>query len=223
MTTRLTHTALGAVLIALAVAIGACQNSLGGFSGAVGNTPPTNPEESFRVLGNPGTAFTATISDTRQSWTVQGAIPMSIVIVNNSPPVRLLATKLANDNTLLSLNIISGVKLLSYASTTQPFGTAAVQTGAQLKEFAPRANPDVRIAVTGPAGELFQGLVEDRNTGFQVQQRAPAIILFDSPNGSVNAIFFQQQNFGSFDINLTFNGGVVAHATGGPTVTIKQP
>lgn len=223
MTRRLTYPALGAVLIALAVGLPACQSSLGGFAGAVGNTPPTNPEESFRVLGNPGTAFTATISDTRQSWTVQGAIPMSIVIVNNQPPVRLVATKLANDNTLLSLNIISGVKLLSYASTTQPFGTAAVQTGAQLKDFAPLANPDVRVVVTGPAGELFQGLVEDRNTGFQVQTRAPAVFLFDSPDGGIDAQFFQQQNFGEFTVNLTFNGGVVARAKGGPTVSIKQP
>jgi hypothetical protein len=223
VTRALTYAALGAVLFALAVSVGACQSSLGGFSGAVGNTPPTSPEESFRLLGNPGTAFTATISDMRQSWTVQGAIPMSITIVNNQPPVRLVATKLANDNTLLSLNIISGVKLLSYASTTQPFGTAAVQTGAQLKELAPLANPDVRIAVTGPAGELFQGLIEDKSVGFQVQERAPVVFLFDSPDGSVDAQFFQQQNFGTFEVNLTFNGGVVARAHGGPTVDIKQP
>jgi hypothetical protein len=223
MRTHLTHAAMGALLMALGVSVGACQSSLGGFSGAVGNTPPTSPEESFRVLGTPGTAFTASISDTRQSWTVHGSIPMSIVIVNNQPPVRLLATKLANDNSLLSLNIISGVKLLSYASTTAPFGTAAVQTGAELKEFAPPASPDVRIFVEGPATELFQGLIEDQNTGFQVQQRAPALFLFDSPNGSVDAIFFQIQDFGFFDINLSFNGLVVAHASGGPTVNIKQP
>ncbi len=221
--TKLAHIVLGALLVALGFSVGACQSSLGGFSGAVGNTPPTSPEESFRVLGNPGTAFTATISDARQSWTVQGAIPMSIVIVNNQPPVRMVATKLASDKTLMSLNIISGVKLLSYASTTQPFGTAAVQTGATLKEFAPTANPDVRIFVAGPSTELFQGLVEDRNTGFQVQERAPAMFLFDSPDGSVDATFFQIQNFGSFDINLSFNGLVVARTSGGPTVNIKQP
>ncbi len=223
MMTKVTQAALGALLIALGLSAGACQSSLGGFSGAVGNTPPTSPEEAVRVLGNPGTAFTATISDSRQSWTVHGSIPMSMVIVNNQPPVRMVATKLANDNTLMSLNIISGVKLLSYASTTQPFGSAAVQTGAQLKEFAPAASPDVRIFVEGPATELFQGLIEDRNTGFQVQDRAPTLFLFDSPDGSVDATFFQIQNFGSFDVNLTFNGLVVARTSGGPTVNIKQP
>lgn len=219
---RSSRAALGLVIALLTLSMAACQNSQGGFSGAVGNTPPTKPESSFRVLGNPGTAFIATVSDSRSSWIVQGVIPMDIVIVNNLPPARMVATKLANDQSLMSLNILNGVRITGLASTTAPFGTASVEFG-KLIEIAPPASPDVRVNVNGPATELFRGLVEDQTTGFEVQDRAPAVFLFDSPDGSVDAVFDQLQNFGSFKVNLSFNGDVVARVSGGPNVSIKQP
>ncbi|HEY6420064.1 MAG TPA: hypothetical protein VIX59_13760 [Candidatus Binataceae bacterium] len=213
---------LSLVAALFAVTVASCNGGLGGFSGSVGNTPPTQPLTSFRVLGNPGTPFTAVISDARSSWTVKGAIPMEMVIVNTMQPVRLVATKLSADASLMSLDIISGTVIKELSSTNAPFGTASVQLGT-LTDFAPPASPDVRIFVIGPATELFRGLVEDTKTGFEVTDRAPALFLFDQPNGSVDGLFTQLQNFGSFKVNLTFNGGVVTTIAGGPTVSIKQP
>jgi hypothetical protein len=215
--------ATGALLAGvIATSIGACTSGLGGFSGAVGNTPPVPAETSFRVLGTPGTPFAASISDSRSSWVVKGSIPQAVVIVNNSPPVRMVATKLSGDSSLMSINIFNGAKLISLASTSAAFGTVSVQVG-MLDAFAPPANPDLRVFVIGPAGELFNGFIEDSSAGFEVQERAPALFLFDSPNGSIDGLFQQRQNLGSFDINMTLNGEVVATITGGPKVSIRQP
>jgi hypothetical protein len=219
---NLSKLGLGVVSAWLAVAVAACNSGLGGFSGSVGNTPAVQPLTSFRVLGNPGTPFSAVISDARSSWSVKGAIPMDLVIINTLQPTRLVATKLASDASLMSLDILSGTVIKELSSTNAPFGTASVQVGT-LTSIAPPANPDVRIFVIGPATELFRGLVEDTQIGFEVTDRAPALFLFDQPDGSVDGLFSQLQNFGAFKVNLTFNGGVVATTSGGPVVSIKQP
>ncbi len=56
-----------------------------------------------------------------------------------------------------------------------------------------------------------------------MSDRAPTMVLFENPDGAVDATLNQIQNLGPFNVDLLFNGGVVAHATGGPTVTIRQP
>lgn len=211
----------------LCVAVAACNNSVGGFGGFVGNTAPVPPSTGFKVLGNLGTQFTLTISNANSSWIVPGVIPLNVWIVNNQTPVRMIATKLANNNSLMSLEIDNGGVILSLQSTTAPYGVVSVQTpGGTLNTLAPQAIPDLRIYVNGPLGQRFQALVEDKTIGFVTNTRSPAVFLFDGPNGTVDGQFQQTQNFGVFSIAMTSGVGgtdVIARASGGPFVVIKQP
>jgi hypothetical protein len=219
-------TVLWSLAAVLCVAAAACNNSLGGFGGFVGNTPPVPPSTGFKVLGQVGTPFTLTISNANSSWLVPGSIPLNVWIVNNQTPVRMIATKLANDNTLMSLEIDNGGTILNLESTTAPYGVVSVQTGGTLTTLAPQAIPDLRIYVNGPLGQRFQALVEDKTVGFVTNTRSPAVFLFDGPNGTVDGQFQQTQNFGSFSIAMTSGVGgtaVIATASGGPFVVIKQP
>jgi hypothetical protein len=224
---KMSRAMLWLLAVVLCVASAACNNSLGGFGGFVGNTPPVPPSTGFKVLGNVGTQFTLTISNANSSWLVPGAIPLNVWIVNNTTPVRMIATKLANNNSLMSLEIDNGGAILSLQSTTAPYGVVSVQTpGGTLTTLAPQAIPDLRIYVNGPLGQRFQALVEDRTTGFVTNTRAPAVFLFDGPNGTVDGQFQQTQNFGVFSIAMTSGVGgtdVIATASGGPFVVIKQP
>ena len=223
---KIARTLLRSLAGALCVAVAACNNSLGGFGGFVGNTAPVPPSTGFKVLGNVGTQFTLTISNANSSWIVPGAIPLNVWIVNNQTPVRMIATKLANDNSLMSLEIDNGGVILSLQSTTAPYGVVSVQTGGTLTTLAPQAIPDLRIYVNGPLGQRFQALVEDKTIGFITNTRVPAVFLFDGPNGTVDGQFQQTQNFGVFSIAMTSGVGgtsVIATASGGPFVVIKQP
>jgi hypothetical protein len=209
--------------VGVTLVLAACNNGLGGFSGSVGSTPPGPPQVVFKILGTPGIAFTASVTDARSSWQIQGTIPLGVTIVNDILPAQLIATKLASDNSLLSVQISKGGQVVTLASTHAPGGTVSVKTGGKLVNIAPAANPDLRITVLGPDGELFTGLIEDIASGFLVQARAPATFLFDSPSGKVDGQFTQVQNFGPFTVNMTLNGAVVAQASGGPDVTIVEP
>ena len=223
----LAHRMLGSLAAVLCVAAGACNNSLGGFGGFVGNTSPVPPSTGFKVLGDVGTPFTLTISNANSSWIVPGVIPLNVWIVNNQTPVRMIATKLANNNSLMSLEIDNGGVILNLQSTTAPYGLVSIQTsGGTLNTLAPQAIPDLRIYVNGPLGQRFQALVEDKTTGFVTNTRAPAVFLFDGPNGTVDGQFQQTQNFGVFAIAMSSGVAgidVIATASGGPFVVIKQP
>ena len=73
-------------LLVLAVALassGACNNSLGGFSGAVGNTPKVPAVASYKVLGTSGEAFSAVVSNKRSSWQISGNVPMDVTVVTD--------------------------------------------------------------------------------------------------------------------------------------------
>ncbi|MDO8434523.1 MAG: hypothetical protein Q7S58_19170 [Candidatus Binatus sp.] len=209
-------------LAAILASSGACNNSLGGFSGAVGKTPKVAPVASFKILGTEGEAFSAVVSNKTSSWQISGNVPMDVAIVNNLTPDRMVATKQSSDNGILSVQLINGAKVIDVASTTQPFGVVSVQSG-KPRSIAPAANPDLRIFVSGPAGERFSALIEDLHKGFVVDDRAPALFLFDSPNGTVTGTFDQIQNFGAFEISMFLNGELVATATGAPHVVIQQP
>jgi hypothetical protein len=216
-----------AACIALALlalpSLTACNNSLGGFAGSVGNTPPTFPATEYKVLGTLGTPFTLTITDATASWVVPGTVPLNVVIINEVPPLLLVGTKLTNNSNLLSIQALQGGNVRDVSSTSAPFGVISVQVGRPSGGLAPAASPDLRIFVKGPPAERFSTLIEDNNIGFIVSERAPALFLFESPNGSVIGQFMQQQNFGPFSIDMTYNGVLVASVTGGPNVTIKQP
>src|SRR6266849_2828614 len=102
--------------------ISACGGAFGtSDSTAPGNTPNIAGQVSFRVVGTLGTPFSLLISDADSSWQVQGVVPLSIVIINTKTPVRMVATKLVNNSSLLSIEIISGFSVVQLSSTTAAF------------------------------------------------------------------------------------------------------
>jgi hypothetical protein len=223
MRSTLRGAALGALCCLLAAAMPACNNSTG-FGGFVGNTPNTNQQVLFKVLGTTGTPFTLLINDQNESWNVQGNVPMQIAMANNTPPVRMLATKLASDNSLLSVQITRGYSILTVSSTSRPYGTVSVQTNTtQSNAIPPAAYPDVRIFVRGSFGERMQSLIEDQNVGFVFQTIAPTLFLFEAPNGKVDGQFTQKNSLGPIVVNMTYNGELVATQSGEPFVVIRQP
>src|SRR5260370_42711645 len=171
-----------ALVAALVLSVASCNNNQGGFSGSVGNTANAPPLTSYRILGTPGTSFTATVSDARSSWTLQGTIPLSMIICNNVLPARIVATKTTSNNNLRSVEIFNGSHLLSTSSTQAPFGTVSLQTNGNAIAIAPAANPDLRIFVAGPAGAAYSALVEDIQIGFLIAPTAPPFLFFFSPN-----------------------------------------
>jgi len=192
-----------------------------------GNTPNNPPQVSFRVVGRIGTPFSAYISDARSSWTVKGVVPLTMIIVNERPPVRVTATKLINDNSLLSLEVISGFTVKALASTSLSFGTApdGFQQPAQRSlPYAPAADPDVRFYVKGPTTEVFDALIEDKSQSNLLESRVPVVILFDSPDTSstIDGIFTAVSITGPFNIDMTCNGALVDAGAGGTKVTLKS-
>jgi hypothetical protein len=215
----LSMSALGA---ALAFSVAACNNQTG-FSGSVGNTPNGPALASYEILGTVGTPFTATVSDARSSWTLQGNVPLSIVICNNVLPARIIATKTTSNSNLLSLEAIIGTRVADLQSTSASFGTVSVQVGGTLNSIASPASPDLRIFVAGPADQRYNALVEDITTGWVISSRAPNLILFDSPDGKVDATLFGAPAFPTFTVNMTLDGAVVAAVVHGPNATIREP
>lgn len=192
----------------------------GGFGGCVpgGNVPA---QTSFQVLGDPGTPFSALISDTKASYNITGTVPLSIIFVNEHPPVRINANKLTGTSALLSLEIVSGTTIVQLFSTEAPFGTVVVQTGT-LPQLAPVPGRDVRFIVKAPPGEVFNTLIEDLSNGFEASAVVPALFLFEGATGRVDGEFDQVNNIGPLSIDLIINGALVAQASGGPKVSIVQ-
>jgi hypothetical protein len=213
---------LSAIGAALAISVAGCNNQTG-FSGSVGSTPNGPKLALYEILGTVGTPFTATASDSRSSWTFQGNVPLSVVICNNTLPARIVATKTDTSSNLLSLEIIIGNHVDDLQSTTQPFGNVSAQIGGVLATLSPPADPDLRIFLSGPLDRRYQALVEDIDKGFIIHSRAPTLILFDNPDGKVDATFFGGQDFGTFTANMTLGNIVVATAMQGPNLTIRQP
>lgn len=217
--------------IVAAIFGGLLMTSCGGFGStdntSPGNTPNIPAQTSFRIVGRIGTPFSARVSDSRSTWNIMGVAPLTIIIVNTSPPIRVSVNKLVSDNSLLSLEIINGFTVKQLASSTRNFGVAVGDFGGKVGNFAPPANPDVRFFVKGPNVELFDALVEDTKQGEILEARAPALILFDSPSsdngGRVDATFTAVEFLGSFDIDLIYNGVLVRSAFGSTTATLKYP
>ena len=123
----------------------------------------------------------------------------------------------------MSAAIITGNHVKDVQQTTAPFGTVQVQIG-RLTTVPVAANPDLRIFLSGPLNVKYQALVEDIAIGFIVQSRAPTLIVFDTPDGKVDATFFGPNNHTTFTANMTYNGAVVVpNTSGGPNLTIRQP
>jgi hypothetical protein len=221
--------AAGAILAQM---VAGCNGGFGAFQEGVGNTPNKAPLSAFRVLGQPGMQFSATVSASDATWYVQGAVPTNIILINTpviggeGTPVRMIATKLSPGNGILSLQLTTGFTVRYISSTASPYGTVSLQNNGSRPGSAPPApfeNPDVRLFVKGPLSERFSGQFEDSVNDYILDDRVPALVLFDHPDGSVDATLNQIQNLGPFSVDLLFNGAVVAHASGGPTITIRQP
>ena len=234
MTIRITIRSINVLVRTALIACGcalisACGGAFGtSNSTAPGTTPNIAAQVSFRVVGTLGTPFSLLISDADSSWQVQGVVPLSIVIINTKTPVRMVATKLANDSSLLSIEIISGFSVVQVSSTTAGFGVAVGSFGTKLSSFAAPANPDVRFFVKAPINAVFNALIEDLSAGEVVQIRAPALLLFDKPNNGnitkrIDGIFDLVNNLGPFDIDLIVGGSLVRVAAGGAHATLKFP
>jgi hypothetical protein len=213
-----------------ALLCGLLMTSCGGFGSTnttrPGSTPNINAQTSFRIVGRVGTPFSAKISDARSSWDITGVVPLSIVIINNAPPIRVSVNKLVSDNSLISLEIINAFTVKQLASSTDNFGVA-VGNFDKVTAFAAPASPDVRFFVKGPAAELFDALIEDTKHGEIVESRAPALLLFDSPaggtGGRVDGTFNAVEFLGGFSIDLIYNGVVVKSVFTGTTAILKFP
>jgi len=213
-----------------ALLCGLLMTSCGGFGTtnitSPGSTPNISAQTSFRIVGRVGTPFAATISDARSTWNIQGVVPLSIVIVNNAPPIRVSVNKLVSDNSLISLEIINGFSVQQLASSVDNFGVAVGNFG-KVGPFAAPAFPDVRFFVKGPDEEVFDALIEDQSHGEVVEARAPALLLFDSPAGGngarVDATFTAVQFLGGFSIDLLYNGALVKSIFAGTSATLKYP
>jgi hypothetical protein len=216
--------------VAIATLCGLLMTSCGGFGSTnntrPGSTPDIPAQTSFRIVGRIGTPFSALISDSQSSWAFNGVIPLSIVIVNNSPPVRISVTKLVSDNSLLSIEVINAFTVFQLDATTAAFGTAVGAFG-KVATFAGPAVPDVRFFVKGPAVELFDALVEDTQHAEILESRAPTLIFFDSPaggvGGRVDASFTAVGFLGAFSIDLIYDGALVQSILAGTQVRMKYP
>jgi hypothetical protein len=210
------------ILATAAISLGGCQT---GNTGSPGNTPNIAPQSSYRVVGEIGTPFQALVSNSRSSWQFAGTVPTSIVIVNDSPPDRILVTKASNDSRLLSLQIIQGLSVGTLDSTVSPFGTTVGNIGGTLPSFAQPASPDVRYFVNTPISGLFNALIESANMSSALESRVPAVILFDKPNGGgsgrVDGVFAQPTFTGVLQVDLVVNGQLVQSASGGNPVTVN--
>jgi hypothetical protein len=217
MSHQLRVVSCGIMVAATMAMLGGCNGFGVGQASSPGSTPNIASQTSYRIVGAVGTPFQAIISNSRSSWVVSGTIPTSIVIVNDSPPDRILVNKLTNDSRLLSLEVITGFSIGTLDSTVSNFGSAvgSVPTlGGKLPGFAPPASPDVRFYVKSPTIGLFTALIEDETMGHALMSRIPAVILFDSPNGGqtgrVDGIFNQVSFSGVFDIDLTIDGRLIS-------------
>ncbi len=208
----------GAITGLLSAAIAAC-----GIGGTVGGGN-LESEISFRVQGTPNTPFAALVTDMTASWTVNLVTPVAIVILNVNAPVRIYATKLKGDSSILTVQSVSGGQdNLTLASTNAPFGTVVIQTG-QLGEIAPPADPDTRFFVKGSAGETFNGLIQDLNIGFALDDYVRTLFLFENATGKVDGYFnLTSDDKGPLLVDLAIGGTVVASGSGDPTVQIKAP
>jgi hypothetical protein len=212
---------------ALAILAFACAACGGAFGTAnptsPGNTSSIPQQNTLWVLGTPGTPFQALVTDSSQSWTIRGVVPESVVIINGAPGVQMTVTKLTNNASLMTTELIDGTTLVAEVSTTDPFGTTVVQTFGGLTTVAPAADPNIQVFMKGPSGGLLTGLVEDLSLSFVFDARSPALFLFEHPDARVDAIINSTDEGGTIIADILTGGVFAVTASGGPRVLIKYP
>ena len=188
-----------------------------------GNTSKTVAEQSFWVLGTPGTPFQAIITDTEESWTFRGVVPQMAVVINASPGIQMTVTKLSNDRSLVTAELLNANFLVAETSTSDPFGTTVVQTFGGVPGIGPRANPDFRFFMKGPSSGVLNGLVEDLSLSFVFEARAPALFMFAHPDGRVDAVINSVDEAGEIFVDALSGNTPIVEQSGGPRVLIKFP
>jgi hypothetical protein len=220
-----------AILCALAMAQSGCGNTFGcsGLTGS-GNSPFTGcsggqnipPQSSIDFVGNNGTVFLATISDTVASYTLQATVPLKVVYVNNVPPVRILATNLSPTPALLSVQALTGFVTTQLASTSIQGTTISVSIGGPLPAISPPAICDLRFAVNGPVNQIYEALLEQNNNAYENVTTAPTLYLVGGAKGDVDGIFTELAPFlGPVKVALVINGKVADFGAGN-SFTVKS-
>ena len=225
MTTKSYPGGLALVMFcALALAQSGCGNSLGcggltGFGGGpftgCSGGKPIPPQSSIQFVGDVGTVFRALISDTVASYSFQAVVPLTLVFVNNQPPVEVIATNLSTTPSLLSVQALSVFTTTQLASTSTPGGTVTVNVGGPLAAVRGPAICDVRFYVGGPPGQNYQSLLEQNDKAYENTTIAPALFLLGGAKGNVDGVFTEVFNLlGPLRVNLVINGTLAARGSG---------
>lgn len=220
-----------ALTCALSMAQSGCGSALGcgGLSGN-GNSPFTGcsggqnipPESSINFVGQNGTLFRATVSDSKASYTFTGTVPTKVVYVNNVLPLRILATNLNTTPALLSVQALSGFTTTQFASTSIPGSTISVNVGGPLTTIAGPPACDVRFVVTGPINQAYQALLEQNNNAYENTTTSPTLYLIGGASHSVDGVFVEVLGFnGAINVELVINGRV-ADSGFGNSFTVKS-
>jgi hypothetical protein len=226
---RLAGVVLATLLCGAALAQSGC-GSISGCNGLTGfgNSPFSGcsggqnipPQSSINFLGTSGVVFSATVSDTKASYTFQGTVPLKVIYVNNQPPVRILAT--LQTPGVLSVQALTAFTTTGFASTTIPGTTVSVNVGGPLPAIASPPVCDVRFALRGPVSQLYLALLEQNNTAYENVTTAPTLYLLGGASGDVDGIFTESlPALGPLFVNLVINGRVAAVA-GGTNFTVKS-
>lgn len=220
-----------ALLCIFMLAQSGCGNALGcgGLTGN-GNSPFTGcsggqnipPQSSINFVGQTGTVFRATVSDTVASYTFQATVPTKVIYVNNVPPVRILATNLSPTPALLSVQALSAFTTTQLASTSTPGSTISVNVGGALPFIAAPPVCDVRFVVNGPFNQSYEALLEQNNNAYENVTTAPTIYFIGGATGSVDGVFVEVLGFfGAINVQLVINGKL-ADLGSGNSFTVKS-
>ncbi len=183
--------------------------------------PPAPQEQGFQLLGPQGTPFSAIISDLTASWQVQGAVPLEIVVLNGTPQVRMVVTKLRNDSSIISVDALSAGSIVYSNSESLPFSTTQLQLTSIVPTLAPPANPDIRYLVLAPYGMNITGTIEDQNLEFQIAAIVPVLFIFENPVGATTGQFTESAiGYGPMTVQLFQNGKLTKTVVNGPNVRI---
>ena len=220
-----------AIVFACALMQSGCGNTFGcnGLTGT-NNSPFTGcgggqnipAQSSINFVGTSGTVFNATVSDTIASYTFQGTVPLSLVFVNNVPPVRVLATMLSPAPSILSVQVLSAFITTQQQSTSTPGATLSLSVGGVLPALSGPAACDVRFVVVAPVTQFFQSLLEQDNNAYENTTVGPTLFLLGQAKGDIAGTFLEIAGlFGPLNVELLIDGKL--NGTGaGFTFTLKS-
>jgi hypothetical protein len=190
------------------------------FTEKFGPAAPT--ERGFQLVGTSGLPFSATVSDLDSSWQIQGALPLTIIVINATAQLRMVVTKLRNDSfSIMSVDALSASSIVYANEASQPFATTQLQLTGPVPTIGPPASPDVRYFVLSPFGMVVNGTIEDQNSTFQVSATVPVLFIFKQPIGPTAAQLTETNlGFGPMMAELFQNGVLTSTVINGPNVRI---